>query len=446
MENRIQVLTMPTWCIEMEEGIIREWHAEEGKAINKGDIIAVIETEKIANDVELEFSGLLRRRLAVTEQAYPVGALLAVFADEQISDAELDAFIADFKPPDTSFTDEAGDEAQPTAKAEKTPETTASDSAEWVNISPKARSIAEQAGLDINKVTGTGRNGRISLQDVEQAIKAQSDSSQVDSSQSSSLQSGSPQSALPQSDSSQSGSPQGASPQDDTSNPYQEIALSPMRQAIAKHLSQALAMPHFYLRRKIAVDALIAHRAAQKEKNITPPTINDYLIKACAQSLKKVPQVNAHFVNDTLYQFTHADIAVAVSVPGGLITPIVRQADNKSVADIATEMRDLASRAKNKKLTPQEYQGGTFSLSNLGMYGIEGFDAVINPPMVAILAVGAIASVPYAREGENKRDGAIQFANQMEVCLSCDHRAIDGVIGSEFLTALKTALEAPQLL
>ncbi|MDD9842219.1 MAG: dihydrolipoamide acetyltransferase family protein, partial [Alphaproteobacteria bacterium] len=222
--------------------------------------------------------------------------------------------------------------------------------------------------------------------------------------------------------------------------PYQEIALSPMRQAIAKHLSQALAMPHFYLRRKIAVDALIAHRAAQKEKSATPPTINDYLIKACAQSLKKVPQVNAHFVNDTLYQFTHADIAVAVSVPGGLITPIVRQADNKSVGDIATEMRDLASRAKNKKLTPQEYQGGTFSLSNLGMYGIEGFDAVINPPMVAILAVGAIASVPY--QGEK----AIQFANQMEVCLSCDHRAIDGVIGSEFLTALKTALEAPQSL
>ncbi|MDD9841082.1 MAG: E3 binding domain-containing protein, partial [Alphaproteobacteria bacterium] len=226
MENRIQVLTMPKWGIEMEEGIIREWHAEEGKAINKGDIIAVIETEKIANDVELEFSGLLRRRLAVTEQAYPVGALLAVFADEQISDAELDAFIADFKPPDTSFTDKADDEVQPTAKAEtpsaeKVPESKASDSAEWVNISPKARSIAEQAGLDIDKVTGTGRNGRISLQDVEQAIKAQS---------------GSPQSSPPQSDSSQSSAPQSDSSQDEAANPYQEIALSPMRQAIAKHL------------------------------------------------------------------------------------------------------------------------------------------------------------------------------------------------------------------
>lgn len=420
MENRIQTLTMPKWGIEMEEGIIREWHAEEGKTLNKGDIIAVIETEKIANDVELEFSGLLRRRLAVTEQAYPVGALLAVFADETISDAELDAFIAEFKPPDTSFTDKADDAAPPAPSVETPSAETPSDSAEWVNISPKARAMAEQAGLDIAKVTGTGRNGRISLQDVEQAIKAQSDSSQGDSSQSASPQSGSPQS--------------------DTDTPYQEIALSPMRQAIAKHLSQALDMPHFYLRRKIAVDVLIAHRAAQKKKNATAPTINDYLIKACAQSLIKVPQVNAHFVNGTIHQFTHADIAVAVSVSGGLITPIVRRAENKSVVDISTEMRDLATRAKNKKLTPQEYQGGTFSLSNLGMFGIEGFDAVINPPMVAILAVGAILSVPY------EKDGQIQFTNQMEVCLSCDHRAIDGVIGSEFLTALKTALESPQTL
>jgi len=424
MENRIQILTMPKWGIEMEEGIIREWHAEEGKAINKGDIIAVIETEKIANDVELEFSGLLRRRLAETEQAYPVGALLAVFADEDISDDELDAFIADFTPPDTSFTDKASDEVPPTQIAE-TPSAETNDATEWVNISPKARAMAEQAGLDISKVTGTGRNGRISLQDIEQAIKAQSDSPQSDS---------------PQGDSSQSDSPQSDSSQDETANPYQEIALSPMRQAIAKHLSQALDMPHFYLRRKIAVDALIAHRAAQKEKGATAPTINDYLIKACAQSLKQVPQVNAHFVNDKLHEFTHADIAVAVSVPGGLITPIIRRADSKSVSDISTEMRDLAARAKDKKLTPQEYQGGTFSLSNLGMFGIEGFAAVINPPMVAILAVGAIASVPY------QKDGQIQFANQMEVCLSCDHRAIDGVIGSEFLTALKTVLESPQTL
>jgi len=420
MENRIQVLTMPKWGIEMEEGIIREWHAEEGKAINKGDLIAVIETEKIANDVELEFSGLLRRRLAETEQAYPVGALLAVFAEEDISDDELDAFIADFIPPDTSFTDKAGDETPPAQSAETQNVEMPSDKAEWVNISPKARTVAEQAGLDISKVTGTGRNGRISLQDIEQAIKAQSSSLRGDS---------------PQSDSSQSDSSQ-----DETDNPYQEIALSPMRHAIAKHLSQALDMPHFYLRRKIACDALIAHRAAQKEKNATAPTINDYLIKACAQSLKQVPQVNAHFINDRLHEFTHADIAVAVSVPGGLITPIIRRADSKSVSHIATEMRDLAARAKDKKLTPQEYQGGTFSLSNLGMYGIEGFAAVISPPMVAILAVGAIESVPY------EKDGRIEFANQMEVCLSCDHRAIDGVIGSEFLTALKTALESPQTL
>jgi len=344
MENRIQVLTMPKWGIEMEEGIIREWHAEEGKAINKGDIIAVIETEKIANEVELAFSGLLRRRLAETEQAYPVGALLAVFADEDISDDELDAFIADFIPPDTSFTDKAGDETPPAQSAETPNVETPSDKAEWVNISPKARAVAEQAGLDISKVTGTGRNGRISLQDIEQAIKAQS----------SSLRGDSPQSDSSQGDSSQGDSSQSDSSQNETDNPYQEIALSPMRHAIAKHLSQALDMPHFYLRRKIACDALIAHRAAQKEKNATAPTINDYLIKACAQSLKQVPQVNAHFINDRLHEFTHADIAVAVSVPGGLITPIIRRADSKSFSDISAEMRDFAARATDKTLTPQE--------------------------------------------------------------------------------------------
>ena len=405
MGNPIQPFTMPKWGIEMEEGVIREWHAEEGDAIKEGDLFAVIETDKIANDVELEFSGILRRRIGEEGDAYPVGALIAVFAESDVPDADVDAFVANFKAADTAFShsDDKLEEAAETSHAPSNTRRTPSELPEGVSISPKAGELAASLGVDLSHVKGSGRNGRISLQDVEQAAKAQG----VD----------------------QNGAGGGE-------NPFDVVKLSAMRRTIAKRLTEATqTVPHFYLRTKISVDALIELRARKKSEDGAAPSINDYLIKACAKALMDVPAANVHYKGDEIHQFKHADISVAVAVPGGLVTPVIRNADEKSVDDIANEMRDFADRARAEKLEQHEYQGGTFSLSNLGMYGVTSFDAVVNPPMGGILAAGAIERVAKEESG---------FESVISVTLSCDHRAIDGALGGRFLQSLKTALEAPE--
>ncbi|MEM1103605.1 MAG: dihydrolipoamide acetyltransferase family protein [Pseudomonadota bacterium] len=403
MSDKIQAFTMPKWGIEMEEGVIREWRAEEGAAINEGELFVVIETDKIANDVELEFSGTLRRRIGEAGEAYKVGALIAVFADADVADADVDAFVSAFKPADAGFGD--GDE-EPSAPAPSPPNAAGGAKMsipEGLNISPKAAELAAALHVDLSAVTGSGRKGRVSLQDVEQAAKAQG------------------------LDPDQSG---GAD-----ENSFEVVKLSAMRRTIAKRLSEAnQTVPHFYLRTKIRMDALIALRNAAKEASGGAPSINDYLIKASAAALMKTPDVNVHFKGDAIHRYRHADISVAVAVPGGLVTPIVRSADTKSVAAISAEMRDLAERARAEKLAQSEYQGGTFSLSNLGMFGVTSFDAVVNPPMGAILAVGAIERVADEQEG---------FVSLLNATLSCDHRAVDGALGGAFLSALKSVLEDP---
>lgn len=433
--SEITAFTMPKWGIEMEEGVIREWHAEVGQTVNKGDILVVIETDKIANEVELEYSGLLRRRIGEDGDVFKVGALIAVFAPEDVSDGAVDAFVADFKAADAGFgvddgpAGDAPEAAAGTADGPAAPDPVggyaldldglgegASEKADTpqavlpagISMSPKAKELALALGVDLTDVTGSGRNGRFSLQDVEQAAKAQGLATKADG---------------------------GAA---DEENSFETIKLSGMRRAIVKRLSEAnRTIPHFYLRRTVGLDALLARRQTLKDAGGAVPSINDYLIKVCAVALQQVPDVNVHFVDDTIRRFAHADIAVAVAVPGGLVTPVVRRAEAKPVAEIAAVMQDLAGRARAEKLDPHEFQGGTFSLSNLGMYGVTSFDAVINPPMGAILAAGSIERV--ARE-----DG--RFESVMALTLSCDHRAIDGALGGRFLAALAAALEAPETL
>ena len=396
MSDRITAFTMPKWGIEMEEGVIREWHAEEGQTIKEGDLFAVIETDKIANDVELEFTGTLRKRIGEEGEAYKVGSLIAVFADPDVPQGDVDEFVASFKGADASFgVEDTGASEAPTSR----PNAGAAIPA-GVSISPKAADLAQSLGVDLSSIEGSGRKGRISLQDVEQAAKAQ-------------------------------GLDAGGGP---AANPHEVIKLSAMRRTIAKRLTEATReVPHFYLRAKINMDAAIAHRKVLKDAG-GAPSMNDLFIKACANALTAVPEANVHFMGEEIHQFRHADISVAVAVPGGLVTPVVRNADEKPLATIADEMRDLIERARSENLQQHEYQGGTFSLSNLGMYGVTSFDAVVNPPMGAILAVGAI-------EREAREEGG--FASTVTVTLSCDHRAIDGALGGRLLKAIKAALEDP---
>ncbi|MCG8443115.1 MAG: 2-oxo acid dehydrogenase subunit E2, partial [Caulobacterales bacterium] len=378
-----------------------EWFAEEGRTMASGDLLVLIETDKIANEVELEFDGTLRKRIGDTGDAYPVGALIAVFADADVPPADIDRFIAEFKPADAGFA-HAGEAPSAGGSA---PAPSPAPIPANLSISPKAAELAASLGVDLSQVEGSGRNGRISLQDVEQAARAQGLA------------------------------PTTGEPGD---NPHKVVKLSSMRRTIAKRLTEAnQSVPHFYLRNTVAMDALLARREAVKAGGAGAPSINDYLIKACAQALMSVPEVNAQFHGDAIHQFEHADISVAVAVPDGLITPIVRRADEKSLAEIAEEMRQLSAAAREAKLAPEQYQGGTFSLSNLGMYGVTSFDAVVNPPMAAILAAGAVGRAA-------KEEGG--FESVMQLTLSCDHRAVDGALGGRFLQALKAALETPEQL
>jgi pyruvate dehydrogenase E2 component (dihydrolipoamide acetyltransferase) len=407
--SNIRAFTMPKWGIEMEEGVITEWHAEVGQEMKEGDMFAVIETDKIANDVELEFEGTLRWRVEAGADPYRVGALIAVFADADVPQSEIDDFVANFKAVDASFGSDDSDEDTPIQ--EKRPEPEAAPQVaipDGLEISPKAAALALKVGLDVSGIKGSIRRGRITLQDVEQAAKAKGLLSTVTTA---AVSSG------------------------DDSNSHEVVKLSSMRRTIAKRLTESTqTVPHFYLRTEIEVDRLLALRGDLKSANGAAPSINDYIIKACAVALHKVPDANVHFKGDEIHKFANADISVAVAVEGGLITPIVANAGAKSVHQIADTMKALAERARAGDLQPHEYQGGTFSISNLGMYGITSFDAVVNPPMGGILAIGTTTRVASESGG---------FKSVMQVTMSCDHRAIDGALGGEFLQAFKAAMEAP---
>ena len=392
MTKNIRAFTMPKWGIEMEEGVIREWHAKVGDKVNEGDIFVVIETDKIANDVELEFSSTLRWRIDGEGDAYPVGALISIFAEDSVSDEEVEIFRNNFVAVDASFANSEESEGSIDTSTENTKVPLN------LSISPMAKELAENLGVDLTSVEGSGRKGRVSLQDVEQAAKAQGLYS-IDNS--------------------------------DENNPHEVIKLTSMRKTIAKRLTEANRdIPHFYLRCKINMDNLIKSREANKQGSI-----NDYVLKACAVALIAEPDVNVNFMGEAIHRFKHADISVAVATDRGLITPIIRSADDKTISEISSEMKELSQRAKNETLQPSDYQGGTFSLSNLGMMGISSFDAVVNPPMAAILAVGSLEETVLPN-GESTK--------LMNVTLSCDHRAIDGVLGAKWLQAFREALERPE--
>lgn len=392
MSQKIFPITMPKWGIEMQQGTITEWHAAPGGALAKGAPLLDVETEKIVNSVEAPVAGTLRRIVAETGSTEAVGALIAVFADAAVPDAEIDAFIAGFKPADASF-----DHADaPAAPAETASAADAAADGE-ARISPIARRIAERLGVDITQVKGTGRNGRVSKEDVEAYAAAPGDG-------------------------------------------VVREKMTSMRATIARRLLESKqGIPHYRLAADVDLTALLARRAALRAAG-TEVSVNDLLVRACALTLVKHPAVNAQLQGDEVHKFPHADIAVAVATDGGLVTPIVRSADTKSAAQIGAETGDLAARARSGKLSREEITGGTFTLSNLGMFGIDRFDAIINPPQVAILAVGAGADRVIAR------GGSVVVAKVATLTLSCDHRVVDGAIGAQFLQALRQTIESADAL
>jgi pyruvate dehydrogenase E2 component (dihydrolipoamide acetyltransferase) len=446
---RLRAFTMPKWGIEMIEGVVGEWSVKPGQSFDKGDLIALIESDKITNEVDAEESGFVARLVAKVGDTHPVGALLAVFADDAATDAEVDAFVAAFKAPSNTGLAGGATLAAPAPSAAPAPKA-AVISAD-ANISPAARSLAERTGIDISAIVGSGRNGRITLQDVEQGARpavAVGSGRAVEITPPETIAFASPLAVrLAQKFGVNLSTLQGtglrgriskldvlavAKPM---SSATAVTKLSPMRKAIARRLTKAKTeIPHIYLRNSVRVDALLSLR----ERRGKAESVTDYLVRAVALALKQHPAINTQFVDDEILTFANADVSVAVATDKGLLTPIVFAADTKSVADISKELKELAAAARTGKLKADAFEGGSFSVTNLGMYGVESFDAIINPPQTAILAVGSAVRRPV------ETNYALSFATVIDLTLSCDHRVIDGAAGAQFLATLKSLIESPE--
>jgi len=417
-------IKMPALSPTMEEGTLSKWLVKEGDTVKSGDLLAEIETDKATMEFEAIDEGIVSKILiAEGTDNVKVGTVIAVIAEEgEDANTPVPAPKASATP-----TLKAEAAAAPKAAAAAAAPTVAAPAAsgERVNASPLARRIAADKGVDLGSVAGSGPNGRIVRADIEDAKPAAAPAPKTEAA--------APAAAAP-----------GAKPVTvayDETIPHSVEKLSNMRKTIARRLSEAKAtVPHIYLTVDVRLDALLKLRGdlnASLASRGVKLSVNDLLVKALAVALTQVPKCNVTFAGDNLVSYTRADISVAVSIPGGLITPIVKDAANKGVAAIATEIKDLAARAKDGKLKPEEYQGGTASISNMGMFGIKQFDAVINPPQGMILAIGAGEKRPYVI------DDALGIATIMSATGSFDHRAIDGADGAQLMKAFKELVESP---
>ncbi|WP_417581484.1 pyruvate dehydrogenase complex dihydrolipoamide acetyltransferase [Pelagibacterium sp.] len=443
-------ITMPALSPTMEEGTLAKWHVKEGDTVSSGDVIAEIETDKATMEVEAVDEGTIGKIL-VTEgsENVKVNAVIAVLLEEgesasDISDAAPAPKAEDSKseakkeiPAAEGTSADEPKAPSSSADAKPAPEPLPAPKADGKRVfaSPLARRLAKDAGIDLAALSGSGPKGRVVKADIEKAKK-----DGVSSKPGASPAAGA---SMP----SGMGKNQVLAMYEEGT--YDIVPNDGMRKTVAARLTESKqTVPHFYLTLDCNIDALMKAReeinaAAPKSKEGKPAyklSVNDFVMKAWAAALQQVPQANATWAGDSILYHHRSDVAVAVAVPGGLFTPVVKSCDTKSLRQISEEVKDLATRARNKKLAPHEYQGGASSVSNLGMYGIKHFGAVINPPHGTILAVGAGEERVYADKGQ------VKTGSFMTVTLSCDHRAVDGALGAELLAAFKKLIETPVMM
>ena len=417
MSVRIVAVVVPKWGLEMTEGTVSSWLKQPGDAVTRGEPLIEIESEKIVNSLDAPADGVLRRILLDAGNVAAVGSLIGVIADASASDDDIDRFIRDFRPPDSGDAPAAA--GPPTASAAPAPSVGAPPAATThtapaatpdatpdagaVRVSPPVRRLAESLGVSLAGLRGSGPNGRILQEDVERAARGGA----------------------------QDGAAGGSAPAT-ASAAAETPRLEPWsatRRAIAKRMQDAARdIPHFYLVTDVDASALLAQRERLRS-GTEPPSVNDLIVHAVARVLPRHPRVNAHHSDEGSRVFSHAHIAVAMATPDGVLAPVVPYTDRLPLASLSTALRDLRGRVAQRKLGKTDLEGGSFTVSNLGMYGVREFTSIITPPQSASLAVGAL-----------RKEGA---AATLTLTLSCDHRALDGATGAAFLRDLKEELEKP---
>lgn len=422
-----EVILMPKLSDTMTEGVVAEWHKKVGDAVESGELLAEIETDKATMEFESFYDGTLLHIGVDKGETAPVNDILAILGEEG---EDVEAILAEHKKSSGDQKEEKKEETPSAPKEEAKPvvedkketesapspepmvESSASNSDGRIFASPLAKKLAKDKGIDLSMVQGTGENGRIVKRDIENYVPYERPAA------------GAPISRAAA-----------------TEESYTDVNVSQMRKTIAKRLSESkFTAPHFYLTMDIDMDNAIEARKAVNAQEGIKISFNDMVIKASAIALRKHPAVNSAWLGDKIRKNDHVHIGVAVAVEEGLLVPVVRFADTKGMMEIGTEVKEYAQKAKDKKLQPQDWEGNTFTISNLGMYNIEEFTAIINPPDSCIMAIGGIKQVPVVKNGQ------VVPGNVMRVTLSCDHRAVDGVTGSEFLNTFKSYMENPMMM
>lgn len=434
-----EVILMPKLSDTMTEGVVAEWHKKVGDDVESGELLAEIETDKATMEFESFYDGKLLHIGIEKGATAPVNDVLAIIGEEG---EDVDAILkehqkdggddkSDSKEEAKSESKEEEEEVEeekeskPEPKKESKPssdskpapqqQSTTSNDGSRIFASPLAKKMAKEKGIDLANVKGTGENGRIVMRDIENYVPYD----------------------RPEGSTQAPAVTRGAAMEES----YTDENVSQMRKTIAKRLAESkFTAPHFYLTLDIDMDNAIAARKAVNAQDGVKISFNDMVIKACAVALRKHPAVNSAWMGDKIRRNDHVHIGVAVAVEEGLLVPVVRFADSKGLMTIGAEVKEYAQKAKDKKLQPQDWEGNTFTISNLGMYGIEEFTAIINPPDSCIMAIGGIKQVPVVK------DGQVVPGNVMKVTLSCDHRVVDGVTGSEFLNTFKSYMENPMLM
>lgn len=426
LANMQEVILMPRLSDTMTEGVIAAWHKKVGDQVNKGDLLADVETDKATMELESYKQGKLLYIGAQKGDKVPVNALLCIIGEE--GKVDVDKIVAAAKGGGTASAASSAPAketpaAQPAAQQSAAPAATAAPAASStengrVKASPLAKKLASEKGIDISQVPGSGDGGRIVKADVDSFKPSAAPAATTGGSQGS---------AAPAAKAGVAGEVS-----------FEDVPVSQMRKVIAKRLAESkFTAPEFYLTMPINMDKAVASRAKINEISPVKISFNDMVLKACAIALKKHPKINSSWMGDKIRVNHHVNIGVAVAVEEGLLVPVVRFADLKSLSQIGAEVKEFAKKAKDKKLQPADWEGSTFTISNLGMFGIEEFTAIINPPDSCILAVGAINQLPIVK------DGQVVVGNIMKVTLTCDHRVVDGASGAAFLQTLQSLLEEP---